>query len=119
MLNRSYSHAKKPRRNKKLNRTNKSMVSYKYNSKWKPKGNYNIIKAMTNDIEVELKKIEKVKRDKLILEDRYYSTRHELMALKNRHIQYANRASSVMRVRSNDLKHSSFSKEVVRLLVLT
>lgn len=113
MLNKSYSYSKNPKYTERDTKPNKSLISFK-NSKWKPKGAYNQSKAITKDIEHELKKIERVKREKMILDDRFYSTRKELLSLKNNHEKYIHQAGEMIRSYSNKLRHSSFNKEVVK-----
>ena len=113
MLNRSYSYKTTSKYKEKTDKINKSLISFKTKSTWKPKGNYNMIKALSKEIEYELKKIEKVKRNKLEIDDRYLATKIEYMNMKRNHESYINNANTVIRSYSNKLKHSGFNKEVV------
>lgn len=114
MLNKSYSYSRKRKNPDKLTRANRSLISFK-KSKWKPKGDYNPIKTISKDIEFELKMIERVKRKKMELDERYFTTRKELIDLKKNYENYKNEAVCIKQSYSNKLKHDSFNKEVVSL----
>ena len=95
-------------------RRNRSVVAQQAENSWAPKGKYSIKDGLEREIEDMLRKIEDVKRKKMILDQRYYIACQEHDTIKRRFEEHEREAKFAMRSCSQKLKHSRFNGEVVR-----